>query len=297
VTVRTHQIPLTGTPRALEVRNPAGSVTVEARPDATEVVVTVEALDGAAEQVLDRVDLFVTASKVQVTVPERRLARTPSFAIEVVLPPDAPVTVAVASADATLRGRLGRVVLTGASGDLVADHTAEVQVRSASGDVRIGRADGPATVATASGDVRLDSAGGPVEVRTASGDVVLGSAAVDVTARTASGDVRIERASSGTVRVTTVSGDTTVAVERGLRVWLDVQSVSGRLVSELDDEEPGRGDGGAPLSLLLKSVSGDLRLRRAVPLPPTPPAPPAAPSAPMPASAPDAPTPPAAPTY
>jgi len=291
VTVRTHQIPLTGTPRALEVRNPAGSVTVQARPDATEVVVTVEALDGAAEQLLDRVDLFVTDAAVRVTVPERRLTRTPSFAIDVVLPPDGPLSVAVASADVVLRGRLGRAVLTSASGDMTADHTAALQARSASGDVRIGRADGPATVATASGDVRVDSAGGPVEVRTASGDVVLGSTAVDVTARTASGDVRVERASSGTVRVTTVSGDTTVAVERGLRVWLDVQSVSGRLVSELDDEAPGGGDGGAPLSLLLKSVSGDLRLRRAVPLPPEPPAPPAAPSAPAP------PIPPAAPTY
>lgn len=296
MTIRTHQIPLTGTPRALEVRNPAGSVTVQARPDATEVVVTVEALDGAAEQLLDRVDLSVTDAAVRVSVPERRLTRTPSFAVEVVLPADAAVTVTVASAEATLRGRLGRVALTGASGDLTAEHTAGVQVRSASGDVRIGRADGPATVATASGDVRLDSAGGPVEVRTASGDLVLGSSTVDVTARTASGDVRVERAGAGTVRVTTVSGDTTVGIERGLRVWLDVQSVSGRLLSDLDDEAPGSSDVGAQLSLLLTSVSGDLRLRRAGPRPPEPTSP--APSSPSAAPAPNtAATPPAAPTY
>ena len=278
MSVRTHRIPLDAPTRALEVRNPAGSVTVEARAEATEVVVTIESLDGAAEQLLDRVDLFVTDARVQVSVPERRLTRTPSFAVDVVLPPDSPVTVAAASADVTLRGRHGRVVLTGASGDLTVDHAAELQLRSASGDARIGRTAGPATVATASGDVRLDVAGGPVEVRTASGDVVLGSTAVDVTARTASGDVRVERASSGTVRVTTVSGDTTVAVERGLRVWLDVQSVSGRLVSELDDEGPGPADGSTPLSLLLKSVSGDLRLRRAAPQPPEPPTPPTPPA-------------------
>ncbi|HEV7727429.1 MAG TPA: hypothetical protein VGO74_10935 [Modestobacter sp.] len=54
----------------------------------------------------------------------------------------------------------------------------------------------------------------------------------------ASGDITIGRASRGTVRLTTVSADARVAVEPRLRVWLDVQRVSGRLYCDLDDEGP-----------------------------------------------------------
>ena len=279
MTVRTHRIPVSTAPRALEVRNPSGSVVVEAVPGTPEVVVTVEALDGAAEQLLDRVEVLATATDVRVTVPERRLIRTPRFAIGVTTPPDVPATLAVASADASLRGRLGRVVVQTASGDVAVEHSTAVQVRSASGDVRVGRVEGLTEVTTASGDVRVDDPAGPAEVRTASGDVVVATAAAGLEVRTASGDVRVERAVAGTVRLTTVSGDASVTVEPGLRVWLDVQSVTGRLVSELDDEGPSSpGDRDAVLSVLLKSVSGDLRLGRALPRPPAPPAPPAPPS-------------------
>ncbi|WP_036334038.1 DUF4097 family beta strand repeat-containing protein [Modestobacter caceresii] len=266
MTVRLHRFPLGSSPRTLEVRDPAGSVLVQAVDGATEIVVAIEALDGTAEQLLDRVEVSTTDTALRIGVPERRIGRTPRYGIEVTTPPDVPVTIAVASADATVRGRLGHVTVTTASGDVSVEHAAALQVRSASGNVRSSRVDGPSTAATASGDLQLDDTRGPVDVRTASGDVVLGRAATDVSAKTASGDVRIERAVAGTVRVATVSGDTTVAVEPGLRVWLDVQSVSGRLTSDLDDEVPGAtGDPGAPLSLLLTSVSGDLRLRRAAP--------------------------------
>ncbi len=54
----------------------------------------------------------------------------------------------------------------------------------------------------------------------------------------------------------------------GLRLWLDLQSVSGRLDSELDGDDGTRGeggdeDGGATLVVRMRSVSGDLRVRRA----------------------------------
>jgi DUF4097 and DUF4098 domain-containing protein YvlB len=106
-----------------------------------------------------------------------------------------------------------------------------------------------------------------VQVRTASGDLLVGTAATDVTARTASGDIRIDTAASGTLRLTTVSGDATVGVAPGLRIWLDLQTVSGRLRSDLPEDAPEAG-GAAQLSISLQSVSGDLRLRRAAGQPP-----------------------------
>jgi hypothetical protein len=273
VTVRTHRFPLSDVLRTVEVRNPGGSVTVVATDGAEELVVRVEPLDAAAELLADRVDVAVTPSRLRVSVPQRRLSRTPGFAVEVTTPPGAAVQVTTASGDVDLRGRLGHAELTGASGDASVEHCTELDVRSASGDARIGAVEGPATVSTASGDIRLDSVGGALQARTASGDVTVGAAAGDVTVTSASGDIEIGRASTGTVRLKTVSADATVAVEPGLRVWLDVRSISGRLYSDLDDEAPGSGGGDrATLAVVLQSVSGDLRIRRAAARPAAPPA-------------------------
>jgi hypothetical protein len=284
VTVRTHRFPLSDTVRNLDLRNPAGSVTVLADEAADELVVRVEPLDPAAEQLADRLDLVVTPSRLRFSVPERRLLRTPSFAIEVRTPAGAAVRAASGSGDVELRGRLGDAELTSASGDVAVEHCAELQLRSASGDARVGRVEGPATVATASGDVRLDYAGGRVQVRSASGDVRLGEAAGDASVTSASGNLQIDRARRGRMQLKTVSGDAVVTVEPGLRVWLDVRSISGRLHSDLDDDTDAPAGGPADLSIVLQSVSGDLRVGRAAPRPATPSAaadaPPAASSAP-----------------
>ena len=269
MTVRTHRIPLSDVLRSLEVRNAVGSTTVDADPAAEEVVVEVQALNSTAEELVDRLDLIVTRGHLRLAAPDRRLLRAPAFALSVTVPPGTDATVTGASATGTLRGRLGAATLTSSSGDLDVEHCTSLQARSASGDVRAGRVDGPAVVGNASGDVRIADAGGPVQLRTASGDLLVGTAATDVTARTASGDVRIDAATSGTVRLTTVSGDATVGVAPGLRIWLDVQTVSGRLRSELAEDAPDAG--GAQLSITLQSVSGDLRLRRAAGQPVAPP--------------------------
>jgi hypothetical protein len=62
------------------------------------------------------------------------------------------------------------------------------------------------------------------------------------------------------VQVKTVSGDASVGVTPGLRVWLDLSSVSGRMGSELDDDPAD--DGPPQLTLTMRSVSGDLRIHR-----------------------------------
>ncbi|RBY80664.1 hypothetical protein DQ238_08880 [Geodermatophilus sp. TF02-6] len=255
------------TPPVVEVRNPAGSVTVAAVEGSTGLSVRVEALDEAAEELLDRV--VVEASEEQpvrlrVVVPEHRLFRTPSFAVRVDTPAGAAVLATVASARCELRGALGRVVLTSASGDCSVESCAEAQVRSASGDVALGAVAGPATVHAASGDVRLGSAAGAVEVRTASGDVEVGAAGGDLSLRTTSGDVEVGSLAAGSTRVTSVSGDVTLGVRPGLRVWLDLASVSGRLESELADEAAGKG--AAELTVAARSVSGDVRIRRTAPV-------------------------------
>lgn len=277
MTSRTHTAPTGDRPAAVEIRNFSGSVALETRDDADAVSVRVEPLDTAAEQLLDQVVIDDSAGDpagigpvtVRVLVPERRLFRTPSFAIAVTAPAGTAARLTAGSADAVLRGRWGRVVAKTASGDVEVERCSELDVRTASGDTRVGEVADRASVATASGDVRGGTFGAGVEVSTASGDVSIERAARDTGITTASGDVVVESVAAGSLRIKTVSGDATVGVSAGRRVWLDLSSISGRMGSELDDD-PGESAEGesAQISLALRSVSGDLRIRRDALTPP-----------------------------
>jgi hypothetical protein len=260
-----------GLPPRLEVRNPAGSVTVQAVEGAEQLEAWVEPLNEAAEELLDLVDIDVreggagSPTRLRVTVPDRRLLRTPAYAVRITTPAGAAARIAVASADVELTGPLGALELTGASGDLDVERGTDVHLRTASGDVRIGTVDGSASIGSASGDVHVGRANGALKLRTASGDVSVDAASTDASISTASGDVTVGAATGGAVQVKTVSGDTTVGVTPGLRVWLDLASVSGRMHSELDGGPAG--DGPPALTLTLRSVSGDLRIHPAAAAP------------------------------
>ena len=266
------QCPVTGgRPPRIEVRNPAGSVTVRAVEGAARLEVSVEPLDDAAEQLIDRVEVDVregdadSPTRLRVTVPERRLLRTPAFAVRITTPAGTAARIAVASADVELTGRLGALDLSSASADLDVEQGTDVRLRTASGDARVGIVDGAGSIASASGDVRVGRAAGTLQLRTASGDVSVEQAGADVAISTASGDVTVAAATGGVVQVKTVSGDASVGVVPGLRVWLDLSSVSGRMESQLDDEAAG--DGPPELTLNLRSVSGDMRIHRTTAVP------------------------------
>ena len=250
-------------------------MTVEALEGAEQLEVRVEPLDDAAEQLLDRVEIDVreaepdradSPTRLRVTVPERRLLRTPAFAIRISTPAGAAARIAVASAAMELTGRFGALELTGASAEPDVEQGTDVHLRTACGDARVGTVDGRASIGSASGDVRVGRALGPLQLRTASGDVSVEQTADTVSISTASGDVTVGAATGGAVQITTVSGDTSVGVVPGLRVWLDLSSVSGRMDSQLEDD--GRsGEGPPELTLALRSVSGDMRIHRTTAVP------------------------------
>jgi hypothetical protein len=272
MSVREHTFASPGTAPSLDVRNAAGSVAVTAVEGADRVDVRVEALDGAAEELLPEVDVSASPDggtgplRVRVAVPERRLFRTPRFAVAVTAPARSDLRVAVASAEADLRGPLGRVDVRTASGDAGIERAERLEVRSASGDVEVGTVTGRAAVGTASGDVRVDRAEDGLEVRTASGGISAGRVAGDVFLGTASGDVEVAAVERGAVRLKTVSGDAVIGVVPGLRVWLELSSLSGNMRSELTDEPAGGADdtGPATVSISARTVSGDVRIHPVV---------------------------------
>ena len=60
--------------------------------------------------------------------------------------------------------------------------------------------------------------------------------------------------------------DPRLTVRDGLALWIDAQSVSGSVTSDLDvGGDEGEAEGGVRVELRARSVSGDIRITRAAP--------------------------------
>ena len=106
-------------------------------------------------------------------------------------------------------------------------------------------------------------------MRTVSGNAILGQVDGDLDAEATSGDLRVGPLWRGVARLSSVSGDVTVSVARGTLLAVDASSVSGRSRSEIPlDAEPG--SEGSILELRLRTVSGDIEIRRGPAVPPDP---------------------------
>jgi DUF4097 and DUF4098 domain-containing protein YvlB len=257
-------------PVALEVRLASGRIVVETL-DTPTTEVRVDALNDAAAEQLSEVRVedrqSSTEHVVYVEVPEQRgfgfrFLRNPDFEVRISCPHGARLDARTRSADLDVRGRLGALRVKTASGDVeVQEVERSAEVAAASGDVEIESAGGSVDVSTASGDVRVGHAGGPLSANLVSGDLTVRDAADAVTATTVSGDQQLDAVARGTVALRSVSGDVSVAVRRGVSIFLDVRSVSGDTVSELETSDA-PSDDGPQLELRVNTVSGDVHIRR-----------------------------------
>jgi hypothetical protein len=170
--------------------------------------------------------------------------REPELRFTITAPHGAHVHAETASADIDGRGRLGAV-----------------DVKTASGDISVEEAVGDVNVKTVSGDVNLTAAAAGVRIITVSGDVHVGEAAASVSVKSVSGDVNLDAVRRGEVRLQSVSGDLTIAVARGARLWMDVSSLSGDTSSDLDVSDGGSA-GEVDLRVRANSTSGDIQLVR-----------------------------------
>jgi hypothetical protein len=143
----------------------------------------------------------------------------------------------------------------------------DADVRTASGDVHIESAAGRAAVKTASGDVALGRVTGDTGVNTMSGDVRVRETTTALDVNTMSGDVRITRAAGGTVGLRSMSGDLEAAIARGASLYVDATSASGDVRSELPVTGSAPDGGPADVELRATSLSGDIVVTRAEPVP------------------------------
>jgi DUF4097 and DUF4098 domain-containing protein YvlB len=251
------------------VRAPAGTITVEAG-DTGETTVELRPLrdDEATRDAIERATVEQHGDRIVVEIGKAGwgiFGRSPQIAVHVRCPHGTSLDCDTASADIVANGRLGDVEVKSASGDVVLDHvTGTLSAASASGDVRVDELDGDGRVNTVSGDARVGAARGELAANTVSGDVELGELHRSVTVQSVSGDQRLHSIRAGEIQLKSVSGDVAVGVLMGTRLFIDANSTSGDVRSELEvGDAPAEGNG-SEASLRVKTVSGDIAVTRTV---------------------------------
>ena len=209
----------------------------------------------------DRQEISVRAPKRESGLLGIPWGRGPELSVTVHCPEGTDVALETQSADLEARGRLGAVAVHSASGDGSLDDATSLSYSTASGDLTAGAVAESRGLKYASGAGGVRAVGGPPAINTLSGDVRIGATFGSAAVRTVSGDIELEAAGAA-VTVGSVSGDVEVAAVPGLVLWIDAQSVSGTMTSELDvGDEPSEADE-TPVELRIRTVSGDVRVAR-----------------------------------
>lgn len=260
------EFPTTG-PVAATVRAGGGELTVIAEETSVAAVSVTPCDDSDASlAAAEQTKVQFSDDRLRVETPQGGggwlFGRSGRVRIDLRLPNDSSLRAHVGSADVHTEGRLTDVTVEAGSGDTYVTHAAgALTVDSGSGDVRADNVDGALRAKTGSGDVSATAVGGPVAVNVASGDVEIEEAADSVRVTTASGDVDIRTARGREVTVNSASGDVSVGVPAGTQVWLDLSTMSGSTISDLE-MTGALPDGDAHLRLTVQTMSGDIAVRR-----------------------------------
>jgi DUF4097 and DUF4098 domain-containing protein YvlB len=269
----THNTFTTGRAR-LRVRNPSGDVHVETT-EGEETTVELVALNDSDQtrDAIEKANVSADGDEVLVEIEGGRGwtisignwgMGSAKIGVRITCPNGSELTCDTASADVRAEGTLGTSRVRTASGDLRLPRIeGSLEVKTASGDVQVDYVEGRAVLHTVSGDVQARTAMSGLAVNSVSGDVVVGDVLGDLDIGTVSGDAVVRAAGPGEVALKAVSGDVKVAIRRGLRVRLDVNSVSGKIGSELDVSDAPARTNGPEVSLRVRTVSGDVRISRA----------------------------------
>jgi hypothetical protein len=197
--------------------------------------------------------------------------RSPKLRIAVRVPAGSSVAGKTASADVRALGVFGDVRLDVASADIdLAEATGDVSLEAASGDLTVARVGGSLRAKSSSGDLRIGDVTHDVNAESASGTIRMGAIGGSARAYTASGDVEVGSLHQGKADIRSASGDITVGVAAGSAVWMDVNTSSGKSITDLTargDVPPA--DTPAELELRIRTASGDIRVHRAAPARPT----------------------------
>jgi DUF4097 and DUF4098 domain-containing protein YvlB len=252
-------MPTFDTPQPISVRLSLGFVVANVRVTAgerTDTTVDVRPVDASS-----KADLKV-AEQTRIEYADGRLvvraarlgallSRTGSVDVTIALPSGSQLQGETGMGELLCEGRLGECRFKTGYGEIRLDQAGAVDLNSGSGDVTVDHADGGAEITARNGSVNVRRIDGPAMVRNsngaswigevtgdlrvngANGAVTVDRAHAGVIAKTANGSVRIGEVSRGAVTLETAAGCLEVGVRTGTGVWLDLNTVSGRIRNEL----------------------------------------------------------------
>jgi hypothetical protein len=203
---------------------PAGRIQFIAadRADTTVDVRPANPARGRDARAAEQTSVAYAGGVLRVTAPtpdNRHFGPSGSVEVTVQLPAGSRVEAKAAATELRGVGRLGDVVFDGAYRQIKIDEAASVRLTAVDGDVEVGRLTGPAEISTARGDIRISEA------------------------------VR------GTVKLSTLSGDISVAAAGGVSAALDAGTGYGRVSNTL------KNDGTVGLDIHATTTQGDITAR------------------------------------
>jgi DUF4097 and DUF4098 domain-containing protein YvlB len=239
----------------IDVHLPSGGIEVREGPPGS-VEVTIDASDP------DLVVVSQVGDAVSIRQESRWGFRPRSIRVFATVPPRAELELVSASGDIRITGSLGPTRVRSTSGSVELDAVARLELSTTSGDLRVRRVGGDCTVSTVSGAGSIESIEGSFTGSSVSGDLRVSYVGGDLRIGTTSGNIRVERCDGGDVTLKSISGDLSLGLPTGIRVDADLSTISGR-ASLPDSEARATGEARRPVRLAVRTVSGDVTIRRA----------------------------------
>jgi hypothetical protein len=236
-----------------------GSITVEPgpQPDAVEC-----AMDAADESFLQSVHIRQERDTLRISVPSPVFRATDAH-LRLGAPTSLEYVIKVGSAEVSLGTDIGPSKIASGSGAISVGRATDLDCSTGSGDISVGSIVGSgARLESGSGAVSIEEVRCPVRAKSGSGDVTIASVfQTEVQAKSGSGDIEIS-STSGSVDLRSASGSLSIGVPDRLPVWLDMESVSGRVRIGLDSTHPPAPDE-AYVAVRARTASGDITVHRA----------------------------------
>ncbi|MEU4729064.1 DUF4097 family beta strand repeat-containing protein [Streptomyces sp. NPDC023588] len=250
----------------------------------TDTVVQVTPSDpGNKQDVLAAEDTKVTCAGGALVVkgPKKRspFGKIGSVDVTVELPAGSDLKGTTGLGDFIGEGRFGNCDVTTATGDIQLEEAAAVRLKTTHGDVlvdratgeveihgsgrvRVGRADGAATIKNLNGETAIGEIRGDLTVRSSNGPISVLHADSSVTAKSASGSIRLASVVRGRITLETAAGGLEIGIAEGSAAWLDVRSTAGRVRNELGAAQ-GPEESEETVEVRGRTSAGDIVIRRA----------------------------------
>ena len=181
-------------------------------------------------------------------------------------------TVRIVEGDVQVAGRSGAIEVEEVEGDvLVRGHSGRVSVRRVNGDLRVQchsgavRADevtGDVVIASHSGRIVAMHITGAARIESASGRILLGESRGAARLRSTSGAIRFQGPVLGNLDIATTSGGIQLDVDPERPFFIDAETVSGSLRSDLTPRRHGPPPAADAAKVRLRTVSGAIRIGR-----------------------------------